>query len=373
MKDIDNYLDLVIYRNKIIECYYNIYNKYKILSPLSLDSKDDITLDFVNCTICIAKTNISNDLVGENYVLAQPCLRNNHIDVLKDKDKKTNYMGYFTMLGGYCYIKENESWIDKFNEIIINQFSFFRTLYPDNYIKLTIPQQYKKYLPLLEKTKKTLENNNCEIIYSIIDEENLRWKYGIENVKGYGTRWEILGKNNRYVNCGNDIVLFKNNKAIGIDFGSGLESIVSVVIENEHLLYANVVCSDLIKKFCEYNNYNEKLIDCLTSLLCIDFYKAYYNFRIKYLRYMYIKIISAICIINDLSSDDIKIIINDLCNSIGLKNDEKNLEIIKMIEEQKQFLNNLISSNYIEKIIDMYNNSKYNYRLRGYKKNISHI
>ena len=97
MKDIKNYLDLLFCRNKIIESYYSVYNDYKVLIPFCLDSKDDITLDFVNCTICGAKKNISNNIVGENYILSQPCLRNNHISALKDKGDGTNYMGYFTM------------------------------------------------------------------------------------------------------------------------------------------------------------------------------------------------------------------------------------------------------------------------------------
>ena len=136
MDDIKNYLDLLFYRNKIVECYYSIYNDYKILTPFSLDSKEDITLDFVNCTICGAKDNISNNRVGENYIISQPCLRNNHIDALKDKNNKTNYMGYFTMLGGFCYINDKDNWIQKFNEIVIRQFTFFKTIYKDNFISI---------------------------------------------------------------------------------------------------------------------------------------------------------------------------------------------------------------------------------------------
>lgn len=373
MNDIKNYLDLLFYRNKIIECYYSIYSDYKILTPFSLDSKEDITLDFVNCTICGAKDNISNNKVGENYILSQPCLRNNHIDALKDKNNKTNYMGYFTMLGGFCYVNDKDNWIQKFNEIILKQFTFFRTIYKDNFIKLTLPMQYKGYLPLTEKTKEKLLNNKCQILYSDIDEENLKWKYGIEDVQGYGTRWEIAGLKKSFVNCGNDIVLFKNNKAIGIDFGSGLETLVSVLNGEEHLLYSNIVCSDLIKKFCKRNQNNEKLIDCLTSLLCIEHYKEYYNFRIKYLKYMYIKIISAICIINNISEEFLILLITDICKNISVKYNKKNILLINEIKKQKEYLYDISFSKNIEKLVNTYEGTKNIYSLRGYKKNIAYI
>ena len=373
MKDIKNYLDLLFCRNKIIESYYSVYNDYKVLIPFCLDSKDDITLDFVNCTICGAKKNISNNIVGENYILSQPCLRNNHISALKDKGDGTNYMGYFTMLGGFCYISDGDNWIQKFNEIINNQFTFFRTIYKDNYIRLTIPIQYKKYLPVMEETKEKLLNNNCEIMYSDIDETNLKWKYGIEDVEGYGTRWEIMSSKKSLVNCGNDIVLFKKNKAIGIDFGSGLETLVSVLNGEDHLLYSNVVCSDLIRNFCKINHNNEKLIDSLTSLLCIDYFKEYYSFRIKYLKYMYIKIISAICIINNISEDFFSSLINELCKNIGIQSDKRSKLIVDSVKKQIQYLWDISSSKNIDNLINMYDDFTNIYSIRGYKRNISYI
>ena len=161
MKQINTYCDLINYRNKIIECYYSIYQDYKLLIPVSLNSKEDITLDFVNCTICEAKKNISKNIVGDNYIVTQPCLRNNHIDDLKNKDTKPYYMSYFTMIGGFCYINKEDDWVDIFNDIVIKQFEFFKTLYSNNFMRLTIPIQYREFLRLSQKTAERLLNNNC--------------------------------------------------------------------------------------------------------------------------------------------------------------------------------------------------------------------
>ena len=57
-----------------------------------------------------------------------------------------------------------------------------------------------EYLPLLDNTSEILLNDNCQIVYSDVDENNLKWKYGIYGVYGYGTRWEIMNVNNKFVN-----------------------------------------------------------------------------------------------------------------------------------------------------------------------------
>ena len=178
--------------------------------------------------------------------------------------------------------------------------------------------------------------------------------------------------NNIMVNCGNDIILFRNNKPIGVDFGSGLETLVSVLNGEHNLLYSNIVCSDFIKNFCTGNTNNEKLIDCLISILCIEDNKDYYSFRIKYLNYMYIKIISAICIINNIDDNLLILLMEDICKNINIIDNKHIGLIIKMINQQKQYLSDISFSYNIDRLINMYDDIKI-YKLRKYKKNISYI
>lgn len=367
----NNYEELKLYRNKIVECYCFVYKDYKFLPPVSLDSKNDVTLDFVNCTICGAKDNLYNSTIGEDYIMVQPCLRNNHIDILKNRNQSINYMGYFTMIGGFCYIDNGKEWVEKINEIVLKQFSFFRMLYEQNFIRLTIPIHYKEFLPLTSETMTVLKNNNCEIMYSETDQENLKWKYGISGIEGYGTRWEILNSKKEFVNCGNDIVLFKNGMAIGIDFGSGLETLVSVTNGKQHLLYSNIVCSDLVRNFCNGNCLNEKFIDSLTSLLCIEYYKEYHSFRINYTKKMYIKIISAICVINNINEQLLCLLMEDICKNINVEHMTKNILILREIIEQKNFLYKISDSKNVVKLLE--GNSKNICELKGYNKNIFDI
>ena len=139
--------DLVSLKNNICQSYLNFYNKYgfQILPPLPLDNKDDITLDFTNCTICTAKNNLINRIPGEDYVMFQPCMRNTHIDQLGNVNTKDYFLSYFTMIGGFKYYK-SDMFNEEFSKVIKSEFDFLS--HYGNQIILTIPVQYKKYLPV---------------------------------------------------------------------------------------------------------------------------------------------------------------------------------------------------------------------------------
>lgn len=88
---------------------------------------------------------------------------------------------------------------------------------------------------------------------------------------------------------------------------------------------------------------------------------------------MYIKIISAICIINNINEEFLAILINDICKNVGIKDNNKNITIINTIKNQIQYLYEISYSKNIEKLVNIYEKTNNNYTLRGYKKNISYI
>jgi len=370
----NNYLELLQLRHKIEEEYYKVYCDYEILESYHLDAKEDISLDFINCTICGAKNNLMNRKLGNNYVMLQNCLRNNHIELLKKTNSISNYMSFFTMLGGFHYINPTENWVEEFNKIVLRQFKFFRILYPTNLIILTIPDDYITFLPLTINTKEYLLNNNCFIEISKIDAKNLKWKYGIKDIKGYGTRWEIATKENKLINCGNDIILFDKVKPIGIDFGSGLETLVAVINDNENLLYSNIICTDEIKSFCINNTNKEKLIDALTSIICIIEYKEYKNFQVKNLIRMYIKIASAIMIIENITNEDLIEIIKNISETLKINYESFIDQIIIEIIKQQEFLKEITKTEIGKEIIDINKSGiEPRYYIKGYFQNIYDI
>ena len=357
--------DLVSLKNNICQSYLNFYNKYgfQILPPLPLDNKDDITLDFTNCTICTAKNNLINRIPGEDYVMFQPCMRNTHIDQLGNVNTKDYFLSYFTMIGGFKYYK-SDMFNEEFSKVIKSEFDFLS--HYGNQIILTIPVQYKKYLPIDELCKSYLEHNNCTINYSYNDEKNLKWKYGIYGVKGYGTRWEISNGGD-LVNFGNTINVYADNKPFGIDFGGGVESLIYANQCLKSSIYANTALTDQCSEFCEINSQYEKIIDCVVSIMCILNNKQHIILRDRYILDLYLRLLYSLIMVYDISEEKILSLVIDVnkCDDLVLCNEQIVYKFACEFEKEKKNFDILINSSniyHILKLIDLcYNKSDDNW------------
>lgn len=304
------YDELMNVKKNICIHYLDHYNKkgYEIAPPLPLSNKEDISLDFTTCTICTAKDNIKKNKKGRDYVMIQPALRNTHLDVLGKIQGDDYFFSFFSMMGGfkYCDTKSNT---DVFSSVIKNEFDFLKK-YADK-IVMTIPKQYIDKMEINEKTIDYLTENNCEIKISNNDEKNLKWKYGLKDVVGYGTRWEISNGGD-LVNWGNTINVYKKDKPVGVDFGGGVESLIYANLKLKNSIYANDAMTDSVKLFCEKGSLYEKSIDCIISSMCIIANKDKFDLRSKQLLKSYMKKLYALMLITGINTSDITNIINDI-------------------------------------------------------------
>ena len=314
-----NYSDMMNLKKRICSEYIDHYvNKgYLKVSPLPLNYKDDVTLDFTTCTICLAKKNIKANKKGKDYVMIQPALRNTHIDVLGKIQGDDDFFSFFSMMGGFKYYSKENASIKEFNEVIKNEFDFLCKYAKE--IILTIPIQYKDFLRINNVTLTYLKNHNCTIKYSKSDEENLKWKYGINNVKGYGIRWEISNGGD-IVNWGNTINVFVAKKPFGVDFGGGVESLLYAKQNLKSCIYANDGMTDMTQEFCNNNTIHEKMIDCIISSMCIIANKDDIILRDKYILRQYMCILNSFMVLTNISKDYILTIVNDI--------NEKNIQFL---------------------------------------------
>lgn len=306
-----NYSEMMNLKKLIcLEYIIHYENKgYINMPPLPLDSKEDVTLDFTTCTICAAKKNIREMKKGKDYVLIQPALRNTHIDVLSKIGGDNAFFSFFSMMGGFKYYSNENNFKKEFNEVLKNEFDFL-CKYAKQVI-LTIPIQYKDFLEIDNQTLNYLNSKKCIIKYSENDEKNLKWKYGINNVEGYGTRWEICNGGD-IVNWGNTINVYVNGKPFGVDFGGGVESLVYANQNLKSSIYANDAMTDLIKDFCYNNNIHEKIIDCVISSMCTIANKENIILRNKYILQKYLSILNSLMILTNVSKDNILAIVEDI-------------------------------------------------------------
>lgn len=309
-KFVMEYKELISLRKSICNNYLETYVKkgYIINPSLPLDNKDDITLDYTTCTICTAKKNIIDGKIGQDYVMVQPALRNTHINNLGSINTINQYFSYFTMIGGFHYYS-SENYEKDLSEVVKTEFSFFKRYVDD--VTLTIPIQYSNCLNLNDECIDYLKDNKCKLVYSTNDEENLRWKYGMKGIVGYGTRWE-LSNGGDLVNFGNTINIYKNGKPVGIDFGGGLESLIYSYKKLKSCIYANETLTDECRDFCEESSINEKIIDCIVSSMCIIASKDSIIARDRVILDKYMRILHSLSFLQDIPKERILGFVSDI-------------------------------------------------------------
>ena len=305
------YEDLIALKKSICSCYLTYYKKkgFESIAAMPLDNKKDITLDFTTCTICTAKNNIRNNKKGQDYVMIQPALRNTHMEVLSKVDSNNYFFSFFSMMGGFKYYSNSISYKDEFSDIIKNEFIFLKKYCSK--IVLTIPIQYEDKLCISNEVVEFLKTNNCCIKYSNDDANNLKWKYGIRNVEGYGTRWEISNGGD-LVNWGNTINVFVNNVPFGVDFGGGVESLIYANLRLKNSIYANDSMTDNAISFCQDDSIKEKMLDCIVSSMCIISNKKDIILRNKYILETYMNLLLSYMTIANINKKIILELVDDI-------------------------------------------------------------
>lgn len=352
-KFVMEYKELISLRKSICNNYLETYVKkgYVINPSLPLDNKDDITLDYTTCTICSAKKNIINGKIGKDYVMVQPALRNTHINNLGNVNTINQYFSYFTMIGGFHYYTVG-NYENDLSEVVKTEFCFFKRYVND--VTLTIPIQYSNCLYLNDECIDYLKDNKCKIIYSTNDEENLKWKYGMNGIIGYGTRWE-LSNGGDLVNFGNTINVYKNGLPVGIDFGGGLEALIYSYKKLKSCIYANEALTDKCKDFCEESNVNEKIIDCIISSMCIIASKDLIVARDKVILDEYMRILHSLSVLQNISKERIFGFVSDI-----IAQEIENFKNEYLLEKFKKYyataednFSILISSKNIDEVINL--------------------
>lgn len=348
------YEDLIDIKSKICSDYIKYYknNGFEEFVAMPLYNKNDITLDFTTCTVCTAKENIKENKKGKDYVMIQPALRNTHIDVLRKADTDDYFFSFFSMMGGFKYYNNQIEYQKEFSELIKSEFDFLKKY--NSYVLLTIPIQYNDNLKIDDKVTKYLKTNGCGIKYSDNDEKNLKWKYGINNVVGYGTRWEIANGGD-LVNWGNTINVFVDGKPFGIDFGGGVESLMYSNLNLKNSIYANDAMIDNARLFCCDDSIKEKMLDCIISAMCIIANKPKIALRDKYILEIYMNLLSSYMTLSETNQS----IISELVREINENNipflHRENMKIIfeqyleKAIKNQRIILN----SDNMDKILNL--------------------
>lgn len=342
--------------DSLLSFYAKLYrdDNFYLETALPLISNDDISLEFINCTICLAKQNIKNNIIGKDYILFQPAIRTKNYNGVLDVIHQTRYASCFTMIGGYKYIKNAVDCPIDLERILLNEAKFLNHFFSQK-VQLTIPEQYVNKIPISQDFISKLVAEGIKIIYSQDDMKKLKWKYGISGVEGFGIRWSII--EDRIINWGNTVVLYRGDSPIGIDFGGGLEILLQAYCSLPHCVYANRRITQQIADFI-CNQTRLKITDALVFLF--DVFEATDDIescsaRIKYILNQYVRSLAANIIRDNISFCEFSILVESMATEN--LNSAKDY-ILMCVDKRIQELKILSSSKKVVSAIEAINNGE---------------
>ncbi|WP_187484947.1 hypothetical protein [Pantoea agglomerans] len=207
-------LNVTLAEEMFLDCARS--NNFSIHSDLALIT-DDPTLLFTNSTIVAFKTYISDSkLISPGFAIVQPCLRTQNLRNIRNSSE-LSYMSYFKQAG---VIGDHHS-LDN----ILNLFdSYFIGNCKVNAERILFKTSVT--LPFNQSMKQAFPDISC--VYDTEGTSFYRWKYGMNEVEGYGLTFSIKNSiDNEYYDVGNIIQLRQNSTIIGYEFGFGIETFLS--------------------------------------------------------------------------------------------------------------------------------------------------
>ena len=278
---------------------------FLIYNPLELKIDYDPSLFFVNCSICHFKKNYFLVKKTEKYCVSQPALRTNTFREIQ-ANKPLTYTAELEMLGAFS--KCDKSNFSK--ELITHikaQADFIRLILKKNKVSVDISSSIYKLID--EETIHYLSELNIEML---IKNNPIKWTYGIDNIYGIGTNWNIYSQSQK-CEFGNVVVLYKDNKCIGIESGGSIEALIRITNNLPHKIFANTYCTDYIAKVIFGNKpYAIEYYDALNVISNIAyFYYSECPLQLKPILERYIRTIKSYHILYDVSENSFK---NDIYN-----------------------------------------------------------
>jgi hypothetical protein len=225
---------------------------YKTQPPVSIASEIDQSVLFIGSTISVFKNEfLSGNLQGTGTVVTQTCLRTQNGDSLYNLNEFPEYCSHFHMIGGIAPIQN-------LSQVIEDNLSFFieAGFHKEDLVIRTSSKD--------EDLIKSSEGLHPSELIELDTKEDMyyRWKYGMEGVSGRGLTFAVKDKERGVLrDIGNIIVMEKDDGTSAIQWGYGIETLISRLNSLEHPIQATVI-STIIDV---HSNINRKVADALVS------------------------------------------------------------------------------------------------------------
>jgi len=236
--------------------YYSSKN-YKCAKAEKILSNIDPSTIFIGSTISPLKKYLNNTIPVCGLSIIQPCIRTQKSDYFYNNDKILEYNSFFIQAGILSSANNYERICDESIEFLTKIIGIDKKL-----IKVKINRNDAD-LYCYWKRQSTIKievNSHTNNYY--------RWNYGIDQIIGKGLTYAIKKDGaNIYRDIGNIIIIYKKRKKIAVEWGFGIETLISRIYNLPKPQSASKICD--ILPFRE--GLQEKTMDTLVT--AIEMYK----------------------------------------------------------------------------------------------------
>lgn len=242
-------------REKIREDFKKFYrdNNYKILDPVSVNSKIDPTVFLVgSCTSVFKSIFLNKEVDSNGFIIAQPSVNSKFLENIYS-DGKGRYGSYYVTLG----VLDNYSNMERTLDLAYNYITNVLGFSPSN-IKFIVNTKDYDFLEAISK----INGMNSPIIEREIS-RNAFGKYKGDIIVGRTLRINYVNENNNSDSCIMNMSTYEHNdKTLGIEVSTSID-----VLALEKMNYTTTIETSVLQDL-NYTTDNTmlKLYECLSVI-----------------------------------------------------------------------------------------------------------
>lgn len=240
--------------------FYDTHN-YQRVTPTSIIPSTDSSVVYVGATISVLKPLLGEDLPASGVHLAQPCLRTQNKSIFYDDSENIEYNSFFHNCGTL-------SPPDDLGNVTGLAVEFLENLPGMNIDRLLVR--------VSSRDDDLIQSITATGKYIPIDLDSrppsyYRWTYGEDGINGRGLTFAIQHTDDgAYRDIGNVIVMSKDSVPLAVEWGFGIETLLSR-INNQSLPLEASIISDVLT-YDPNNEVQAKYSDTLAAVC--EMYKA---------------------------------------------------------------------------------------------------
>ena len=251
---------IVEYHQLVQESYLKnfVTAGYEKIQPVDIASSYDKSTIFIGSSISTFKPMLEDYKIPEcGAVVVQPCMRTQNKKNLYNDEVVPEYNSYFNIIGGIAPLNKTEDVCNHFTDYLRNDLNIDPSC-------LTIKIN-RDDMDLLQGVSNL---GDIKIEMNTREPKYYRWIYGMEGISGRGLTYSVKNFNSgTNGDIGNIIIMDKGGKSVAVQWGFGVETILSRVFGKKYPIESSLIGQACFPKFETLIKFQDTLASVLEMFI----------------------------------------------------------------------------------------------------------